>query len=125
MKITEEKITIKTCASEEHPEIFSSDPRDREIIEWLDENPVAFKIVTGTRSKAFGMSSCVYIGWSQRNNSVGAIIEKLKTLKREISGQGCFPEGPPMMGGTIFQYRAKFTFEHYEDKGFTGGFFQQ
>jgi len=119
MKTTEEQIKRVWYQSESHPEVESCDPRDKETIEWLDENPVAYCIVTGTKSRAFGRKSCVYIGWAQNNNSVGAIIEKLRTLKGESEG---IRFSPP---GTIFQYRAQFTLKHYKDKGFTGGFFQQ
>ena len=119
MKITEEHITRTWYKSELYPEIESSDERDREIIEWLDRNPVAFEIVTKTRSKAFGRKSCVYIGWAQNNDSTPAIIEKLRTLKGESEGKRF------SLPGTIFHYRAKFALEHYKDKGFTGGFFQQ
>ena len=114
-----EPITIVNFQSETYPKIFSYDVRDREIIEWLDRNPVAFEIVTKTRSKAFGRKSCIYIGWTQNNNSVGAVIERLRTLKGESEG---IRFSPP---GTIFQHRAQFTLKHYTDKGFTGGLFQQ
>jgi len=119
MKVIKEPITIVSFQSEIYPEIFSYDARDREAVEWLDKNPIAFKIVTKTRSKAFGRKSCVYIGWAQNNNSVPAIIEKLRTLKGESEGTRFSPPG------TIFQYRAQFTLKHYKDKGFTGGLFQQ
>lgn len=119
MKTTKEYITRTWYKSELYPEIESCDSSDKEIIEWLDKNPVAYLIVKGTKSKAFGRKSCVYIGWAQNNNSVGAVIEKLRTLKGESEG---IRFSPP---GTIFQYRAQFTLKHYTDKGFTGGFFQQ
>ena len=119
MKTTKEHITRTWYKSESYPEIESCDSSDKEIIEWLDENPVAYLIVRGTKSKAFGRKSCVYIGWAQNNNSVGTIIEKLRTLKGESEG---IRFSPP---GTIFQYRAQLTLKHYKDKGFTGGFFQQ
>lgn len=119
MKIIKEPITIVSFQSEVYPEVFSYDARDRETIEWLDKNPIAFEIVTKTRSKAFGRKSCVYIGWAQNNNSVPAIIEKLRTLKGESEGTRF------SLPGTIFQYRARFTLKHYKDKKFTGGFFQQ
>lgn len=119
MKVIKEPTTIVSFQSEAYPEIFSYDVRDRETIEWLDRNPVAFEIVTKTRSKAFGRKSCVYIGWAQNNNSIPAVIEKLKTLKGEWEGTRF------SLPGTIFQYRAQFTLKHYKDKGFTGGLFQQ
>lgn len=119
MKTAKEHITRTWYKSELYPEIESCDSSDKEIIEWLDKNPVVFEIVTKTRSKAFGRKSCVYIGWAQNNNSVRAVIEKLRTLKGEAEG---IRFSPPR---TIFQYRAQFTLKHYKDKGFTGGFFQQ
>jgi len=119
MKTTEHIIKKTWYTSESYPDIESCDSRDKEIIEWLDKNPVVFEIVTKNKSKAFGKKSCVYIGWAQNNNSVGAVIEKLRTLKGESEG---IRFSPP---GTIFQYRAQFTLKHYKDKGFTGGFFQQ
>jgi len=126
MKITEEKNTfLRTYRSEKCPEIFSNDGRDREIIEWLDENPVAYSIVTGTKSKAFGKNSSFYVTWVQNNNSVAAVIEKLATLKRHLSDKVEKWLVETWRNETIFNYRAKFTLEHYKDKGFTGGFFQQ
>ena len=119
MKTVRERIMGTWYKSELYPEIESCDSSDKEIIEWLDKNPVAYLIVKGTKSKAFGRKSCVYIGWAQNNNSVGAVIEKLRTLKGESEG---IRFSPP---GTIFQYRAQFTLKHYTDKEFTGGFFQQ
>jgi len=119
MKTTKEHIARTWYRSESRPEIESHDSRDKEIIEWLDKNPVVFEIVTKNKSKAFGKKSCVYIGWAQNNNSVGAVIEKLRTLKGEAEASRFSSPG------TIFQYRAQFTLKHYKDKGFTGGFFQQ
>ena len=119
MKIIKEPTTIVSFQSEVCPGIVSYDARDRETIEWLDKNPVALEIVMKTRSKAFGKNSCIYIGWAQNNNSISAVIEKLRTLKGESEGTRCSPPG------TIFQYRAQFTLKHYKDKRFTGGLFQQ
>ena len=120
MKTTKEHVTKEWYTSELYP-IESCEPRDKEIIEWLDKNPVAFEIVTKNKSKAFGKKSCVYIGWAQNNNSVRAVIEKLRTLKYVSEAKAARFSSP----GDIFQYRAQFTLKHYKDKGFTGGFFQQ
>ena len=83
--------------------------------DWADKNPHVYKIVTGTKSKAFGKGSCVYTGWAQNNDSAGAILNRLNTFKQELENTN----------NSIFQYRADFTFKHYLDKGFKGGFFQQ
>jgi hypothetical protein len=114
MRIEKEIIKRSKYTSETHPQITSTNDRDAEVIRFLDENPVVYEIVTKNKSKAFGMKSCDYIGWAQRNNSIPAILEKIRHFKSRIdSSQG------------IFDWRARFTLEHYRDKGFTGGFFKQ
>ena len=119
METTTETVERTEYRSTAYPEIRSSNAADVEAIEFIDKNPVVIEIVTGDKSKAFGAESCVYIGWSQRNNSMGAILEKVKTLMRNLSGEfaGAYV-------GTIWNTRAHFTLEHYTDEGFTGGFFQ-
>jgi len=114
-----EIIEITEYRSTAHPEICSSSQRDTAAIELIDKNPVVYEIVTGERSKAFGVESCVYIGWAQRNNGAGAILEKVKTFMRILAG-----ENAGEREGTIWNWRAHFTLDHYNDKGFTGGFFQ-
>lgn len=124
MKITEERITLRTYSSEKHPGIFSNNDRDGETIEWLDENPIAYSIVTGIKSKVFGKKSDLYIHWVQNNNSRLAIIEKLAKLKGDLKVEKWLVE-TWRNKEDIHNYRAKFALEHYNDTGFTGGFFQQ
>lgn len=100
--------------SEAYRDIESTDPRDAEVIEWLDNNPVVYEIVTKNKSKAFGIKSCAYIGWAQKNNSTDAILERIRHFKSRIEPND-----------NIFDWSAKFTLAHYKDKGFKGGFFQQ
>lgn len=114
MKVIKEQVTFNRFVSEIYPNIDTTDSSYSEVIDWADKNPHVYKIVTGTKSKAFGKSSCVYIGWAQNNNSAGAILERLSTFKQELEH-----------ANSIFQYRADFTFNRYLDKGFKGGFFQQ
>jgi hypothetical protein len=119
MDTNTETIDITEYRSTAYPDIRSSNRADVEAIEFIDANPVVIEIVTGDKSKAFGVDSCVYIGWAQKNNSAGAILTKVKTLMRILSG-GFYGERE----GTIWNWRAHFTFDHYNDKGFKGGFFQ-
>lgn len=108
-----------TDQSSKHPEIYSQDEHDIKAIEFIDANPTVYEIVTGDKSKAFGADSSVYIGWAQKNNSVGAILERVRTFMRILSGEFIGERE-----GTIWNWRARFTLDHYSDKGFKGGFFQ-
>lgn len=40
--------------------VTSTDPRDEEVFAWADANPNAWKVVMGTKSKAYGKHSSVY-----------------------------------------------------------------
>ena len=119
MNTTKKTIELVTYQSSAHPEIQSMDSRDAEAIEFIDKNPIVVDIVTGDKSAAFGADSSVYIGWAQKNNSVKAILEKVRTFTRIVSGEfiGAYK-------GSIWNWRAHFTLDHYNDKGFKGGFFQ-
>jgi len=124
MKTRQCTITYWTFQSDVRQEITTTDPHLAEVIVWADKHPVAWDIVTKIRSKAFGVGSCVYIGWAQRSQSPEAILERLRHFKELVDG------GDPRMriregDDSIFVWRARFTLEHYRDKGFRGGFFQQ
>ena len=119
METTKKTIEQITYQSSAYPEIQSTSTRDAEAIEFIDKNPIVIDIITGDKSKAFGAESSVYIGWAQGNNSVSAILTKVHTIMRVVSGEfiGSYK-------GTIWNWRANFTIDHYNDKGFKGGFFQ-
>ena len=119
MDTKKETIEITEYRSTTYPEIRSSTREDVAAIEFIDKNPVVVEITTGDKSKAFGAGSCVYIGWAQQNNSAGAILTKVKTLMRILAG-----ESAGEREGTIWNWRAHFTIDHYSDKGFKGGLFQ-
>jgi hypothetical protein len=106
--------------SEVRPDIFSIDFDMAKVIQWADKYPVVWDIVTKTKSKAFGRGSCVYIGWAQKCMSSQAILERARHFKELIDGNNMYHTND-----SIFTWRARFTFEHYLDKGFNGGFFQQ
>jgi len=120
MKTVTETITNTVYRSECMPEICTLNPHLARTIEWADDHPVVWRVVTDSKSKAFGLGSCVYIGWAQRSKAPDAVLERARHI-HEL-GQGKCPYHNP---NSIFVWRAKFTLEHYQDKGFTGGFFQQ
>ena len=120
MKTHEETITRRTFRSEVMPEVQTATPSLAPAIAWADAHPTVWKIVTGRRSKAFGLGSSVYIGWAQRSKAPGAVLERVRHLHEVV--QCTRPYYTP---DSIFVWRIRFTLDHFQDKGFTGGFFQQ
>jgi hypothetical protein len=112
MKTTTRSITITTYISDVVEDISTEDPRYEEVIVWGDANPVAWQIVLGRESKVFGTNANTYPGGRGRASA----LERLAVFKGEV-------ERVP--SDTIFGWRARFTLEHYGEKGFRGGFFQQ
>lgn len=106
--------------SSRRPDVCTEDPGMASAIAWADRHPQAWDIVTGTRSKAFGLGSCVYIGWAQRGLAPEAILERLSHFHRLATGT------EPHLGASHLQcWAARHSFERCRDGGFTGGFFQQ
>ena len=124
MKTQQCTITYWTFQSDVRPEITTTDPHLAKVIAWADKHPVAWEIVTKERSKAFGVGSSEYIGWAQRSQSPEAILERLRHFK-ELVGGGDHWRRIREGDDSIFVWRARFTLEHYRNKGFRGGFFQQ
>ena len=120
MKTLEQTTTTVVYRSETLPAIQTVLPALARTIVWADEHPVVWRIVTGRKSKAFGLGSCVYIGWAQRSMEPDAILERAQHIHQLIEcRQPCYTPD------SVFVWRAGFTIQHYQDKGFTGGFFQQ
>lgn len=119
MKSNQVTDTYTEYQSEKHPVIAGTGDRAKKAAEFVDAHPIAFDIVIGEQSKAFGFGSCVYIGWAQRSQAVSAVIERLARFADEVSGKQAGSHR-----GTFFNFKARFTLEHYNDEGFTGGFFQ-
>jgi len=111
----------RTCyRSDLHPEIETEDTNLAKVIRWADANPHVWKIVTTNKSKAYGRNSCNYIGWAQGKTTPEAILERARHFHDLVLGH------EPHIGPShIFVWRAQFTFEHFRDKNFTSGFFQQ
>lgn len=123
MDIHTQQSTIRTYASGVLPEVSTTDPELARTIQWADAHPVVWKIVTGTRSKAFGRNSCEYIGWAQRCAAPEAILERARHFHESVDPE--LHRGLNYRSTGIWGWRARFTFEHYQDKGFKGGFFQR
>jgi hypothetical protein len=111
-----EEVVVRRWRSQVRPEIVVTDERyDLPVLKWADAYPHVYKIASGTRSRVFGRNSCAHIGWAQRSKAPAAVFERVRTLYDALHD--------PLRGQGIFRWRARFTFEHYEDKGFTGGVF--
>ena len=120
MKIHQQIHVQKIFISEKRPEIYTACPDFEPVIQWADDNPVVWHIITARRSKAFGLGSCVYIGWAQKSMAPDAILERLRHFKELIDGNSPYHDAD-----SIFRWRAQFTLAHYRKTGFRGGFFQQ
>ena len=112
--------TTTLYRSEKRPDVVTDERVLAQAIAWADANPHVWDIVTHKRSKAFGPGSCEYIGWAQRSMAPEAILERVSHFHRLVTGRE-----PHLNPGHIMCWRARFTFEHYREPGFTGGFFQQ
>lgn len=130
MERVEEKVTLVSYRSSVRPEIETRQFREDEessiasiakLIAWADENPVAWDIVIGTKSKAHGRTSSRYLG-SGRGTESCDVIYRLQQFEYELNGPIREHEA---VRESIFRRSARFTMERYRDKGFTGGMFQQ
>jgi len=54
MKIQEHTIIQRIFISEVQPEIYTTCTEFEKVIQWADDNPIVWDIVTKKRSKAFG-----------------------------------------------------------------------
>ncbi len=116
MKRIEKLIPLVVFASDVMPKVTTESERDATVIEWGDANPVAWKIVTQHKSKAFGKNATIHMGWSRGADHPAAIIDRLGTFMRDATNEPA---------ARLHHWRARFTLEHYADKGFKGGYFEQ
>lgn len=112
MKTHEHVVKSIVYSSDVVPEIVGAGEYDAEVIAWADAKPVVWKIVMGTRSKVFGKNASTYCGYERGDSPRGALA-RAGRFKTAIDDSG------------IFGWRARFTMDHYTDKGFRGGLFQQ
>ena len=111
----ENKVTVVQFTSSFHPEITSTRQEDGDIIAWADENPVAWRIIHGNRSKVFGRYAKTYCALGRNDTAAGAIYRASVLRQWAVINSD----------DSIFGWRASFTLKHYDVKGFRGGFFQQ
>lgn len=119
MRVETVQHAVTTYTSSVMPEISTDHAYLADTIRWADKkaNKHVWHIVTHTKSKAFGLGSCFYIGWAQNSMSQSAVLERVHNFYKECTN---------VCSKNPFHYhKARFTLKHYKDKGFTGGFFQQ
>ncbi len=120
MKTFDQVVSLRIYESEVRYDVRTADPALARVIAWADKRPTVWRIVTGHHSKAFGLGSCEYIGWAQNSTAPEAILERARHFMDLVENPGKWSHA-----NSIFNWRAKFTLDHYLDQGFTGGFFQQ
>ena len=81
-------------------------------VEWGDAHPVAYKIVTGTKSAVFGKNGCTYLGFHRNKDDPESVLHRVDHLRQQTLEPG------------IFGWRARFTLEHYGERGFHGDLFR-
>lgn len=101
-------------------DVKTQNPKLGAVITWADANPQVWKIVSTSKSKAFGLGSCSYIGWAQRSMEPNALLERVRHLKELVDRPGQWG-----YANSIHAWAAQFTLNHFHLRGFTGGFFQQ
>ena len=116
MKISEVVTRTAIYTSDVRPEITTDNEDLSEIIAWADANPVVYKIVMGTKSAPFGRESSTYAGF-QRGTSPSSVLARAMVFKDTLE----IPDVP----ASFWLWRARFTFEHYNDKEFKGDNFYQ
>lgn len=126
MKFSVRAVTVETFISEIHPEFTSEHSSDAEVLAWADANPVAWGIVTSSKSKVFGVGSSDYLGCYQTSKTPSAVLHRLHAFRNFVLALDPLYAIREAGGAdNIFEWRARFTLAHFEKKGFTGGLFQQ
>lgn len=120
MKTTTYTVTKQDFRSDVRPDVHTHDPDIAEVIAWADKHPLVWKIVTSKKSKTFGRGATTYIGWAQKSMESKAVLERVRHFRSLLDKPGRWSHA-----NSIFHWRARFTYEHFNDPGFTGGFFQQ
>jgi hypothetical protein len=115
MKRTVEIVRRPLIVSDWNPIIRTHREEFADAFAWADENPIAWKIVTTTRSHAFGRLATVYGPSSTASPEHVAmrvsILHEFAVVKSEAE--------------SLWTWAARFTLEHFGQKKLSGGFFQQ
>jgi hypothetical protein len=115
MAIEHEVTTIQTWYSSLlRPEIRTTRQDLVPVIDWADARHHVWTMLSErSKSKVWTANSNEYTG-NARDMSPDAILHRAERLKMHSEERD-----------TIWGFRARFSVEHYQEKGFTGGFFQQ
>ena len=87
-------------------------------VRWADRNPVAWEIVTTTRSRALGLGSREYPARVRSSADSEAVLARIVQLHELVLEAKKRPN-------SLYAYRAAFAVAHLHDPGFTGGLFVQ
>lgn len=121
MKRTIEVIERPVITSERCPAVFTYRENLAEAFRWADDDcPVAWKIVTENKSKAFGRMASRYLG-SSRGTDSDSVAMRLAEFHSLVIGTD-------RHGETIWNWNARFAVENYAGKkrdALTGGLFHQ
>lgn len=121
MRRTVQVIERPLITSERCPEIFTNREDFAEAFAWADDEcPVAWKIVTENKSKAFGKNASCYVG-SSHGTDPESVAMRLAVFHDFVTGSD-------RKGETLWNWAARFTVENYGGKkrdAITGGLFQQ
>jgi len=114
---TSRSVEVVTFTSSVRPDVSTEIEDLAGAIEWADINPVAYRIVTGTRSLVFGRRSGEYPGCDRAGSDddpegTVKLVNRLEHLRQATLRDG------------LFGWRARFAITHYEDSGFRGDLFR-
>jgi hypothetical protein len=123
MLIRSQEQTIRIYSSDVLPDVATENPEVAKTIAFADANPFVWKIVATARSKAFGLGSSEYIGWAQKSPAPEAILERTRHFHASVDPN--VHRGMEYRSRDIWGWRARFTFQRFEEEGFTGGYFQR
>lgn len=112
--VIERKLTV--CSSTVLPEVScTDDPEAARVIEWADQNPKVWEIVTASSAKTcFGRESSDYFGFERGDKPEAVLARAVRFREKLLSDVTSF-----------WQWRAQWAFDHWGEKGYTSGFFQQ
>ena len=109
---TSRSVEVVSFTSSVYPDLSTETEALADALDWVDRHPVAYRIVTGTRSAVFGRGSSAYLGHQRDGKDPESVIRRLEHLQKRTGEPG------------IFGWRAQFTLEHYDDAGFRGDLFK-
>jgi hypothetical protein len=112
-------VTRSTVYKSEVVDISSTIEVDGPVIAWADANPIVWKIVMGTKSRAFGKYSSEYLGY-QRGDDAQTVVARVTHFRMLVDGEGFAASRP----SEFWRWRAQFVMDHYNDKGFTSDYFR-